>query len=360
LARTITDHPAGDVLLDPQFFLPHADHHRLIQHAYWPRDYDSGTFFDGPELAQMLRTLHQLNAELGCVAMVLPGLMAEEVDDDWLEVHKAIAEEAAHIASDWRRYPTFCLSSAATRSNEQIHRLLEEVETWQFPGCYVVFEHPRGDYLVGDPIWIGNTLDLVAGLKLMGKEVIVGYCNHQNLLLGAVHADAIATGTWMNVRSFPPEKFRQALEDEMRNRQVWYYCPQALSEYTLPFMDLAAEQGLLEEMQPRPPISDDYVAHLFAGTLPTTAGLTEQAAFRHYFHALRVQSGELTATSFDEACGAQESMLDEAARVTSVLRAGGIRGRLREFTDCIDANRAALQRLAASRGPMLRREWGRL
>src|SRR5689334_11376800 len=42
LASEIIDTPNGAVLVDPQFYLPHADHERLVAHAYWPKDYDSG------------------------------------------------------------------------------------------------------------------------------------------------------------------------------------------------------------------------------------------------------------------------------------------------------------------------------
>src|SRR5215217_5776435 len=38
LSSEITDLPGGRVLLDPQFYLPHADHERLRSHDYWPTD----------------------------------------------------------------------------------------------------------------------------------------------------------------------------------------------------------------------------------------------------------------------------------------------------------------------------------
>lgn len=45
-----------------------------------------------------------------------------------------------------------------------------------------------------NPIWFTNLLSLVAGLKLLEKEVIVGYANHQMLALACTGVDAIATG----------------------------------------------------------------------------------------------------------------------------------------------------------------------
>jgi hypothetical protein len=73
------------------------------------------------------------------------------------------------------------------------------------PGFYVIAETPSA-YLVENPVWLANLL-IVSGLKLLGRSVLVGYCNHQMLGLAATKADVIASGTWLNVRAFPPEKF---------------------------------------------------------------------------------------------------------------------------------------------------------
>ena len=47
----------GTVLLDPQFYLPYADHERLVSHDYWPKGYDSGGFWSGTELNTLLTKL---------------------------------------------------------------------------------------------------------------------------------------------------------------------------------------------------------------------------------------------------------------------------------------------------------------
>ena len=63
--------------------------------------------------------------------------------------------------------------------------LIERAESWAARAYYVVCEHPNGQYLVDDPNWIANVLDICAGLRLLGAEVILGYCNHQMLVAGA-------------------------------------------------------------------------------------------------------------------------------------------------------------------------------
>ena len=139
-----------------------------------------------------------------------------------------------------------------TRNQDHIASLLESAPGWTSDGFYIVCEHPNGDYLVQDPNGLANVLDLVAGLRLSGAKVIPGYCNHQMLAANLVQANAICSGTWMNVRAFPPDKFRSSYDEEIRQRATWYYCPQALSEYKIPFLDIAQRQKLLARMAPPP------------------------------------------------------------------------------------------------------------
>lgn len=70
--------------LDPQLYLPHADHARLVSHAYWPADYESGGFWTGPAVGYLLRELRRMNDELECTRFILPGVHAETLDDHWL------------------------------------------------------------------------------------------------------------------------------------------------------------------------------------------------------------------------------------------------------------------------------------
>src|SRR5262249_17892737 len=160
---------------------------------------------------------------------------------------------------------------------------------------------PNGQYLVDDANWVANVIDLAAGLRLTGAHVLLGYCNHQMLIAGAVKVNAIASGTWMNVRSFPPEKFQTDYDEEIKQRGTWYYCPQALSEYKTPFLDIARRMGVLNTMAPPAQFDGGYVANLFSGAQPSTVGFNEPPAFRHYLHALRMQADSMRATSFDEA-----------------------------------------------------------
>lgn len=219
LAGDINALNGGGVMLDPQFYLPYADHERLTSHDYWPDQYSTAGFWSGTELRVLLTKLGQLNTSLGCKAFVLPGLFAERVDDDWTARQRMMIEEARAV-STLPLFVTVALGADTVKSDDAIDEVLSAAEHWSAQGVYLVAEHPNGEYLVTDPAWLANVLDLVAGLRLKGKTVIVGYCNHQMLVLACAGANAMASGTWMNVRSFPPDKFRMQYEDEIKQRAI--------------------------------------------------------------------------------------------------------------------------------------------
>ena len=361
LSAEITELDNGRVLLDPQFYLPHADHARLCSHDYWPSDYDTGTFFHGRLLRELLQKLLDLNNTVGASEIILPGLLANSVDDAWLETERIVLEVGRELAGDRSVIATIALDSDTTRNQNHIEALLEAAPEWKPDGFYIVCEHPNGNYIVSDPNWLANVLDLAAGLRLSGGKVILGYCNHQMLVGSVVRATAICSGTWMNVRSFPPEKFRSAYDEEIRQRATWYYCPQALSEYKIPFLDVAQRQHLLVNMSPPSELDGGYSQRLFQGPQPSTVGFSEQLAFRHYLHALKGQVQALShTTDYDGALAAQEDLLDGAENFLGMLRAAGVRGQQRDFTDAIDVNRSALALLDSIRGPILRRQWSAL
>jgi hypothetical protein len=360
LAERINNLPNGRCLLDPQFYLPHADHERLCSHSYWPPEYETGAFFEGPALARLLRELRTLNARLACREFILPGLLASAVNDDWLETQRAVMEEARAMRDERPLIATIALSADAARDDEQIALLLEAAEKWRAPGYYIVCEHPNGKYLVDDAIWVANVIDLAAGLRLQGATVLLGYCNHQMLIAALAKVTAIASGTWMNVRSFPPEKFNAAYDEEIKQRATWYYCPQALSEYKVTFLDVAERRGLLSLMAPPPALDGGFVSQLFSGTRPSSVPFSEQAAFRHYLHVLRGQCASMTCATFDSAVAANEQTLDDAEALLQQLASAGIVGQLRDFGETVDVNRAALELFKSIRGAVLRRRWAAL
>ncbi|MBS3918747.1 MAG: hypothetical protein KG012_07645 [Deltaproteobacteria bacterium] len=347
----------GRILVDPQFYDPRATHPRLIRHDYWPDDFDTSMLSGGPKLAHLLQRLLALNNAAQADRFIIPGIYGERVDDDWLAVQDSVITEAATVVADRPRIATVCLSGEAMRFEDQIEMVINSAEIWDVDGLYVVPEHPGAQYLVDDPMWLANLLVLCSGLKLQGKSVIVGYSSHQMLCLAASKVDAIASGIWLNVRSFSTSKFQETEEDEISRRVKWYYCPQALSEYKIPFLDMAFRAGILNHLRADAAMESDYAGILFSGAQPTSTAYSEQQAHRHYLQCLYRQCREVSRTSFRETAEWHSRLLDNAEALINELHRRGVRGQDRDFQNIIDVNRAALTALQDARGFILERLW---
>lgn len=359
LERVVQELVAVDasVLVDPQFYLPHANHKRLTSHAYWPRNYDTAEFWAGDQLEQLVANLAQLTES--CDAFIVPGITASKVDENWVDPMRRVFDTAAYAGTEGRvRYATMALASEVVNDEDQIHELLEEIEQWPVDGVYLVAEHPNGEYLVQEPNWLANMLDLVAGVRLAHKEVVIGYASHQMLLAASAGATAIAAGTWLNTRS-GFDSGRYVIEDkEMAQKRPWYYCPQVLSEYKIPFLDVARRSGVLDAMAPPADFDASSCAMLFAGGQPSGSGFGEREAFRHYLKALRQQTAAATKDTFDATVAHHTALLDGADALRATLRRAGVLGQMRECGQaCTDAHRGALAVLQNARGPLLRRNW---
>lgn len=350
----------ASVFIDPQFYLPHATHERLISHDYWPKPYNTGEFWKGQQLEDLVRGVVELSAE--CDGLIVPGLIAPRIEQGWIDNTRRVFDTRAYAGTAGEfRYATVALESGALRNDDELHSLLEEIEQWPVEGVYLVAEHPNGDYLVDDAMWLGNILDLVAGIRLSGKDVVIGYASHQMLLAASAGATAIAAGTWLNTRS-GFESGRYVLEEgEIAQRALWYYCPQALSEYKMTFLDVAQRMGVLGSMVPPAGFDVSSCAMLFGGGSPSASGFSERDSFRHYLKSLREQSRRATQATFEETITFHNARLDEADALRNELMKKAVLGQKRAFIQgCTDAQRAALTMLQGMRGPILKRSWGKI
>jgi len=345
----------GRVLIDPQFYLPRADHSRLISHDYWPKEYDTQGFSNA-DRDEMLSKLSRLNGENGALALIVPGERAIEINDLWFNSQDELLQ-AARRNTGLPLISTICLSSEVMRSSEQINLIVEHAENQQTAGYYLVLQHPGNEHFVDDPQWLANSLDLTAGLRKIGSQVIIGCANQQQLSMACATTTAIASGNWGNVRSFFPGKFQQTYKDVVKRKAVWYYCPQVFSEYKLPFLDIGVRLGVGDLLFSSP---TEYSRPIIEAPQPSASGWSFPSSFRHYLEALREQVNSSIKPSFKETIAYHRELIDNAEAVLQELRSKGVKGQNREFTNVIDASRAALLVLEDIHGPILQRRWTEL
>lgn len=330
----------GRLLFDPQLYFPRKYHKNLSNYSYWPKD--GITKIEMGDCDDIIRELAKINHTIGSEAFILPSSIEKKVDHRWNAIQQAIIACATKAANGLGLLHTISLSGELMMDETQIENIIQYAEQWEIEGVYIVCEHPERYYLVDKPLWVTNLLALVAGMKRQGKTVIVGYASHQMLCLALAKCDAIASGNFLNVRWFQPEHFETIESDEISRRATWYYCPQALSEFKVPFLDIAKRMDKLSVMAPPPEMRNQYCEMLFGEVLPSTTGYGEKEAHRHYLHCLRHQCLESTRGTYEETRDAHLLVLETAEQLLSGLRAKGIRGQDRDFGEIIDVNRAAI------------------
>lgn len=355
-SKKVNKLPGAFCLLDPQHYNPRANHERLVSHTFWPAGYNTGSFWSGNVHLDNLRAITETNEQLKTPQIIAPCPLLKKGDSNWKGKIYAIVDGLGKIAPNRDYYLTIALSEERALSSDFIHELLNELEKIDAFGVYIVAEHPKNAYLVEEADWVENLLDLIAGCRLQGKEVLLGYCNHQMLIAGCAGASHIASGTWLNVRAFTVGKFDQATDDDESRKSTWYYYPQGLSEFKVKDLDTAHKRKKLNAFKPDKIFGSTYADAIFMGPQPTTV-FKERAAFSHYLQCLKSQAESLQKSTFKATVASYENGLKNSEEALEQIHDLGFRGKYKDFEDIFNINRVALKALVQTRGAMLERKW---
>jgi hypothetical protein len=350
----------GQVLFDPQFYMPRISQKNLQKHLYWPDNYSKSTFFNGPGIKNMIDILlNEYIYPLHTSGFIIPTLFLSDINNTWNTVTENIIAEVERKQISIPKFLTLCLGTKLLEKEESIHLLLEELEDYPVDGFYIIPEHPNKKYLVDNESWLLNLLDFAAGLKLLNKKVILGYANHQFLFMALAKVDALCSGIWLKTRVFPIEEFRNEEEGTAR-RSVWYYCPQALSEYQIPSLDLAQIAGLLERLKTPDEFESNYADPLFTGVQPTIVNWVEREAFRHYLNCLKKQCIDVSKDSYENTRDYLKLLFETAQELSDLFRQNGIRAKHRDFGNVAENNLAVLDAFDNIRGLVFSANWNNL
>lgn len=348
-----------EALIDPQLYDPaQTNLPQFAEHDYWPAN---ETFPTGKNFAVCLKHLVTLNTEVGCTRIIIPGLLAISINPHWIKLQEQTINYVNNSELDGLSpIFTIALGPDALKNNNEVQDLLEALEDWEINSVYLVLKHPDGEYLIDSGLWLTNALDIIAAMRLKGINVIVGYCSHQKLIMAASGANAICSGTWLNVRAFCIDKFSQP--DSQARRSTWYYAPHLLSEFKIDALDVAQKLGKLKTLQTPTEYGSAYADPLFSGPQPSLAKMEfkEPVPFKHYLQCLKVQTINSSQATYKETIERLHNDLDYAEQELQQLKKVGITGKQRSLLDYISDSKAALYTLDAQRGSLLNRHWAKL
>lgn len=347
-------------LFDPQCYCPKGDPKRLTEYSYWDANLNTNLQIGENTIEKQLRSIKEYNDIAETKAYILPCIL-NPYSEDWEKTFifqtSRYIETAQGIMNNKPIYATLALPNGfLMQSEDTIEPVLQKILNFKVDGFYLIAEALDRKYLIDNPIWLSNVLSICAALKISGKKIIYGYGNHQMLPLALTKVDAIASGTWQNVRSFT-NRFIEV--DEQKRRSIWVYYPKALSEYKLSFLDWASNIGELESMKSEDKhFMDDSINKIFQSTIhPSATGFTETDAFKHYLICLKHQIELLNKGSYNDTFNSYELMLTTAEREIERLEKVGVYAQGRSFKNFVDVNRAAISRLHKNHGFALGISW---
>lgn len=346
----------GDSLLDPQFYNPHANHPGILQHANWDPESATEEICSEEGVISLVAKLKQENDVIGTSAFILPSLFCKSVSQDFLD-HQAMVADVSARWDDKPRYSSICLSNDVVKSSEQMAMVADSAGEWDVDGYYVIAEHPSNRYLIDDPVWVANCLQFCFELKSLGRHVVVGYTSPQMLLLACAKVDAIATGTWQNVRSFNIGKFDEPEPDTITRKKTWYYAPDIYGEYSIPFVQIAYKMGVLNKLKPSREFRHGYADQLFKDAPPETVRFGDREAFLHYLSCMHRQAELWSLPTFGERLSYALNQLNQAKIRNFELQSKGVSGQARDFSDIYDVNIAALKTFEHGSGFIAEQNW---
>lgn len=345
------------VLIDPQMYdVAISNNGKNNHYDYWP---DPRIFPSGATLRKCIEELVRLNKSISADEIIIPGELSRSIDPKWRKQQLDIRNVVSSVdLKGLNPIYTLAISPEVLTSNAATNSLLSEVDGWEgIKSIYLILKHPNNEYLLDSATWLSNALDIVAGLRLKGIEVIVGYCSHQQLVMAAAGANAICSGTWLNVRAFCLEKFKK--QPGAAQRSTWYYAPQLLTEFKIDALDVAHKHGQLNLLASSTVYGSIYADALFKGPQPSLAGtlFNESSSFKHYLCCLRTQAYLATKNTYKETFEHLHAVLNNAETQLKYLHKLGVSGQQRDFLQYVLATRNALDSLNSIRGSILSRNW---
>lgn len=348
----------GEVLFDPQLYYPHDGADKLQMYDYWPDSNVSIT--DSVTHKRICRDILAINQEMATEAIIIPGV---EMDIDAFEYGVTWLTDSTHYFRDHSEkllLGTACLYTEVLRSNQAVEHLVERLTKIDVDGFYIVARSSNEEYIISDVNWMMGLIKLIACLKLSGKKVVLAYTNHQGLISSLAHADAIASGNYMNTRQFVPERFQSKKADIDRRKSTWYFHPYAITEYKADILDVAYNRGFLDSFMPLGDFRNPYSEMLFSGALPSSTSFNETRAFMHYLHCMRTLCTSLSINTYNATRERFAFLINNSENKMREYASKGMKSQNRDFGIGIEALRIAVASLDEDYGFRLRLDWNRL
>lgn len=325
------------VLFDPQFYQPRTERENILNYPYWQGLNFETVDFASTGASELCEGVIKYQTEvLQVTEVILPGRYTNALSEDWLNTHFTFAETANSLKLDRPVYSTIAIGPDIVRERNLFDRVLNEVVGYPVDGVYFIAKVPR-DFLVADELYIYNLLDGLLSITLSGKKVLLGYSNQQSLIYASSGVTGLASGNFRNVRSFDPDTF-DIQENSDRQRAVWYYDANTLSEFRPQTLGLAYQRGLAGNFGP----VCDFCSSLLESPNPAVVPWGEPQAFRHYLTEINRQWLSFSDIPGDQRVDYAITLVKDVEKQLKSLTDRGFRPGERSFLPALEATLNAL------------------
>lgn len=349
---------------DPQCYFPKSTHKNLSTYKYWNNSLSTHINTVDSYSDTLIKQVNEYNEIAGTKEFIIPSVM-NSYDDSWLGKWDYLSEQLINSSNklviEKKKLLTIALPKEFLLQQEaEINKFILICEKKNVDGFYIIAEpeNKSGTIFIDNPLWMQNYMNIVGALKLLDKKIVVGYANQQHLMLSSAKIDAIATGSYLNVRQFT-NKF-ETKDGVIMRKSVWYYHPDSLSEYKVSFLDAAYNLNVLDKLQPQKEFNNSYINSIFSGIMPSATKFNESFAFMHYLDSMKRQVEILSLPTYEKTLNINELILINAKNKINELEMNGIFGQARSFRDIIEVNLSGLRALDNSQGLKLKLDWNNL
>lgn len=349
---------------DPQCYFPKSTHNNLVKYKYWDDSISTNVNSVESYSDILIKQINEYNEVANTIEFIIPSVM-NKYDESWIKKWDYLSEQLIDSANKFVRNKKKLLTLAMPKEfllqqEAVISEFILLCEKKKVDGFYIIAEpeNKSGTIFIDNPLWMQNFMNIVGSLKLMDKKIIVGYTNQQHLMLSTAKVDAIATGTYLNVRQFS-NKF-ETKDGIIKRKSVWYYHPDSLSEYKVSFLDAAYNLNVLDSLKPQKEFNNNYISSIFSGIMPSATKFNESYAFMHYLDSMKRQIEILSLQTYEKTLDINELVLISARNKINELEKNGIYGQARSFRDVIEVNLSGIRALNKSQGLKFKLDWNNI
>ncbi len=261
-----------DIVLDPQFYIPSSARGRLPLWPYFNSACDTTDLSNAGWWKERCAQLFEVSKQVGVTSICSPAMLPKIYDAAYYDATVNCADELASMVagSDLSVLLTTVVSFRDLAVDGASDRIASILTRSSINRAYVIFY----DDLTARQQWTDSesligAMKLIGALEAAGMNVLVGYCGFDVVLWKYCGATSAATGKFLNLRRFGPERW---LDDQADGRVVEYWTEPSLIAWL-------RENDVLQ-IQRRLPALLTAAPNPFSAQILTALGSTPRAAWR--------------------------------------------------------------------------------